>query len=38
MEQFGVLKAIHLQKSLEAKEMAEKSASSFVLLRRIKLG
>jgi hypothetical protein len=37
MEPFGVLKEIHLQRSLEVKEMAERPANNFVLLRRTKL-
>jgi hypothetical protein len=36
MEQYGVLKEILLQRSLEAKEMAERLANNFVLLRKIK--
>jgi hypothetical protein len=34
---FGASKETHLQRSLEAKEMAERPASNFVLLRRTKL-
>jgi len=37
MELSGVLKEILLQRKREAKEMAEKLANSFVLLRKIKL-
>jgi hypothetical protein len=37
MELFGVLKEIHLQRKKEAKEMAERLASNFVLSKRIRL-
>jgi hypothetical protein len=37
MELFGVLKEILLQKSLEAKEMVEKFANSYVPIRKIRL-
>ena len=36
MELFGVLKEILLQRKKEAKEMAEKCASNFVLSRKTK--
>jgi hypothetical protein len=37
MEPFGVSRATHLQRRLEAKEMVERLANNFVLSRRIKL-
>jgi hypothetical protein len=37
MALFGVSRETHLQRNLEAKEMAEKFANNFVLLRRTRL-
>jgi hypothetical protein len=37
MERFGALKEIHLQRNLEAKEMAERFASNYVPTRKIRL-
>jgi hypothetical protein len=37
MALFGVLRETHLQRNLEAKEMAEKFANNFVHIRKTRL-